>query len=110
MDFFEIILQQKLAKGSGGSSSDYTTAEVTVIKDRADLIYIPYLYEEGGESAILSIGIAESGTYNVPIYKGTLVGTVAGGMDIIVQVSGNAEWIEEGQMVIITGDCTITTS
>lgn len=108
MGLYDIAIAKKLiSEGGGGGSSDFSTAEVTTVMNQAAPIYIPYLYEDGSESAMVSLGITDGGTYLVPMYKGVLAGGVAA-MAQTVQVSGNAEWDAESETVTITGDCTIT--
>ena len=105
-DLFDIVTARKLS-GGGGGSNDFSTAQVTVAI-AGDYIYIPFVFDEGGEAGIVSTGIIESGTYSVPIYKGLLVGSIDSTRT--VNVSGNAEYNQSNHTIIITGDCTITTS
>lgn len=92
----------------GGGASDFSTASVNIVTSGAT-VRIPYIAESEGDlpDAMVSIGITESGNYTVPMYKGTLAGTISS-FGRTVQVTGAAEWVSESETIIITGDCTIT--
>ena len=124
-DLFDIVVASKLSgggsgEGGGGGSSDFSTAEVTVVLGKN----IPTLntmlpvctdfvdpeYPEDNYSGIEVNNAAESGKYIIPLYKGfcylrfdSLTGAIS--------VTGNAT-IFSGIIttVFIYGDCTITIS
>lgn len=106
-------LEQAVASGGGGSS-DFSTAEVTVVNSTAqplNPITFPQCLEEndlgpGSPAMIYGYieGITPSSTETIkaPLYKGRLYLTNIGATD----VSGDATLIDGD--VLVTGDCTIT--
>ena len=104
------------AISGGGGSSDFTTAEVTVVGDMVSSTFAEIASLDNIlENPPVDITIMEAdtwfvGTYIVPLYKGTAFGA----LDIIrfgqtIQTSGDIESIGEN-LYLITGDCTITIS
>ena len=105
--------------GGGGGSSDFSTAQVTIINNTAgDIfnVFIPSICEENelgeGSPALLynklSMDIPQGESiYEVPMYKGfTLCVNLLFTDDATVTTSGNIVY-EDGE-ASITGDCTIT--
>lgn len=95
--------------GGGGGSSDFSTAEVTVInntnapvKVNAPLVIVNGEYKFSDFSTLVEPGTV---ILNVVLYFGEGTSFVDEGN---VSVSGDAE-LDEGY-IIITGDCTITIS
>lgn len=91
----------------GGGSSDFSTAEVTIVG--SDMLTLPIIQEANPEQespAFLMVARQEigSGTYNVPLYKGGLLVT----LPLNVTVSGDIQ--DVGMGYFITGDCSITIS
>lgn len=90
-----------------GGSSDFSTAEVTIVG--SDMLTLPIIQEANPEQespAFLMVARQEigSGTYNVPLYKGGLLVT----LPLNVTVSGDIQ--DVGMGYFITGDCSITIS
>lgn len=102
--------EQLIDGGGGGGSSDFSTAEVTVVDDIKRNILLPFIMDDDGQElhSILNLGISESGSYTVPLYKGSLTGLINEGPGS-VSVSGDITHLPNG-IVVITGDCTITIS
>ena len=107
----DTITAEKLNKieqgiASGGGSSDFSTATVTVTAPGGNY-YIPNVVD--GEysflSAFVSFGTQGTQNFTVPLYKG-VVGVLFDNNTI--EGSGNVEI--HGEVAIITGDCTITIS
>jgi hypothetical protein len=92
--------------GSGGGSSDFSTANVTVVRNTTAIVALPVKYDDGSIGAIV-VDNANSGDNDIFLYKGHAFASVftAG---VNVSASGNATAVEGG--VEITGDCTITIS
>lgn len=106
-------LEQAVASGGGGGSSDFSTAEVTIVDNIGDGvdIVLPVIFEanEMGEGAPAMVycvqQVWESGTYRVPLYKGSLV------VEIPYQIATSGDILNLwGEIYSITGDCTITIS
>ena len=99
-----------ISSGSGGGgSSDFSTAEVTVVCNFDPLMLpLPVIFEADLEyPAGLSITLPLfPDTYTVPLYKGRL--EVSGDSNWTVNCTGNIEYSDN--VFIITGDCTITIS
>lgn len=98
---------------SGGGSSDFTTAEVTIVNNtggsiNVTLATVRFFSDVDGFSAG-SVSIPKSGGECIAIlYKGT--GSAYFGESVYtITVSGNAI-VDGPNVVIITGDCTITVS
>lgn len=106
------LLGEQLAEGGGGGggSSDFSTAEVTIVDNTERNILLPFIVDDEEQElhTILNLGISGSGSYTVPLYKGSLTGIINEGSGT-VSVSGDITFLP-GEIVIITGDCTITIS
>ena len=99
-------IEQGIAN-AGGGSSDFSTAEVTVVN--GGMITLPVTQEADPSQEVpaylMVVGqMLEAGTYSVPLYKGGLMID----LPIGATVSGNIQ--EAGMGYLITGDCTITIS
>lgn len=100
-------LEQAVAEASEGGSSDFSTAEVTIVG--GGLVVLPMTQEadpsQGAPAYLMAMEqLFESGTYSVPLYKGGLLVNLPSG----ATVSGNIQNVGRGYF--ITGDCTITIS
>lgn len=104
MDFYEIMLQQKLAGGGGGGSSDFSTAEVTFTNDAPFSIPVCVNYTEQGVIGIM-VDYATTGSHTVPLYKGHAYITTN---NTSCSVTGSAEVIMNGYLIDVYGNCTIT--
>lgn len=93
----------------GGGSSDFTTAQVTVIQEEESLrgLVLPTISNDTFE-----LQMYRSGIHTVPLYKGSLFIMDAMNHGIIESVSGNIEELGSGHDYYyrIYGDCTITIS
>lgn len=131
-DLFDIAVARKLSGGSGGGSSDFSTAQVTlsanaedtyiqissVVLDIVSRIFVPPypisdpLYYPLGYDTDASLGE----TLTVVLYQGAGYATFYAYHEETVSVSGSAtieQYIVEDipmYFIIITGDCTITIS
>lgn len=95
-------IEQGIVNGdSGGDSSDFSIAEVTLIRANDDYCLLPiiidniincnnYLFPQG------------TSTWQVPLYKGAIEVYIDGD----ITVSGSATFVDS--VLTITGDCTIT--
>lgn len=99
----------------GGGTSDFSTAKVTVVNN-VDSEWspnnTPFLSSDEliGEHIGFSVYVESAGTYEftVPLYKGKCVWGIS--EDHGKSFSGNITYIEDYNMSLITGDCTITIS
>ena len=96
----------------GGGSSDFSTAEVTVINNTGELIDGRYVSVVDTPISTVrpmnTLSFNSSRTYIVPLYKGSCNWAFDGTAN--VSVSGDIEWNSENRTALITGDCTITIS
>lgn len=107
-DLFDIVVARKLSGGGGGGgSSDFSTAEVTV-NTPSVRVQIPYIINEEQGGTVFDGGIANSGTYTVPLYKGMLVADYSSISHRTITVTGNI--MANEPMFVITGNGTITIS
>ncbi len=107
MDLFDIAVAKKLAGGGGGGgSSDFSTATVTVVRNSSALEGVFVVAYPEYNFLLGDYGEIPSGTYTVPLYKGTLILSTNGSGS--VSVSGACEYVDDS--FFITGDCTITIS
>lgn len=92
----------------GGGSSDFSTAEVTIIGETTTNFAIPNIINEGGLETIFGqCSPMGEETLIVPLYKGSCVVVLDG--HYTYAVSGNITNLE-GTVYQITGDCIITIS
>lgn len=89
----------------GGGSSDFSTAEVTVVNEDGLEIKVPLAVNADNKKFSVT-GIYESGVFDVILYGGTCYGAIPE-MLAVVSVSGDIV-LEENNYIIITGDGTIT--
>ena len=92
--------------GGGGGSSDFSTASVTVSMTSGQLA-LAWTLSDGGDEFTFPY-VAESGTYDVILYKGTALGEYHGNGGEVIDVSGDIE--QSGPVLFITGNGTITIS
>ena len=104
----------QLTEGGGGGSSDFSTAEVTIVANNASGSCIVPRCIEAGElapeapamlDAIVSFENEEI-VFNAVLYKGMAVADFASNR--VTSVTGDAMWDEEDSSVYIMGNCTIT--
>lgn len=122
-DLFDIYVAKKLS-GGGGGSSDFSTAEVTIVNNTSgslESIYMPYILNANVEAGNPDIAMPTflggipvgTSSYNAVLYKGSCYldyvayVTVTGSMP--VEIAGSATKLFDGA-IAITGDCTITIS
>ena len=103
-------LEQAVA--SGGGSSDFSTAEVTLILGgemyEASLVGLPHIDSNSLKDVDLITGDeSERIVFSVPLYKGVLVTLCAGGV-YADNVTGGIVMDSETGILTITGDGTIT--
>lgn len=98
--------------GGGGGSSDFSTAEVTLIVGTVSYVAMQgaCIRERGGVGSIRTSYFIEENTTSVTqavLYQG--MGFVMIDTEATVSVSGNIQEVSTGYYSI-TGDCTITIS
>ena len=103
----------EIGTSSGGGSSDFSTAEVTVVNTHGSglSLYGANTLDDGEDTgSTYGLGVAGNKTavFSVILYKGT-AWLNKGTSSSIVSVSGSAEKLGSS-MVMVTGDCTITIS
>lgn len=98
-------MEQGISNGGGGSS-DFSTAEVTVVNNSSPLEWVAVVAYPEYNLLVGEYDNISSGTYIMPLYKGRLILSTNGSGN--VSVSGNCEYADD--QFIITGDCTITIS
>lgn len=92
---------------NAGSSSDFSTAEVTLVNDGSLTLPVTQEADPSQEAPAYLMVVPqalEAGTYSVPLYKGSLIVSIP----TDATVSGNIQHV--GMGYLITGDCTITIS
>lgn len=115
MDLYDIAIAKKLSGsgGGGGGSSDFSTAEVTLVgKDGsvAGDVYLSTALEESPAASVPRVNFIanESHTYNAILYKGSAAAFVANpAAHTIESITGDAQELSPG-VIVITGDCSIT--
>lgn len=100
---------QRTEIGGGGGSSDFSTAEVTIVNSSnvQTTFYFPYINHEFNDIEAFNIGSLGTSTYTVPLYMNRAT-MLFDEMPAGTNVNGDAEINED--VVIITGNCTITIS
>lgn len=95
--------------GGGGGSSDFSTAEVTIVKTGSFDIYLPFCYDDEDIHQTDFI-VNHDGTYRAILYKGGCFGNVTprGLDDPNIEVTGDID--VDSTDLYIFGDCTITIS
>lgn len=114
MDYYDILLASKLSEGGGsggGGESDFSTAEVTVIKDSSHefILSIPNIFDNTLYSTIDSEDFESGDVLQVPLYKGS-VNSIIADNELRITGVGNVITGPIGDVIGITGDCTITIS
>lgn len=103
------VVEGLASSGGGGGSSDFSTAEVTLIQKEASQrgLLLPSISNDTFE-----LQEYQSGIHTVPLYKGSLFIMDMSNLGIIESVSGDIEELGEGKDYYyrIFGDCTITIS
>ena len=94
----------------GGGSSDFSTAEVTVVNTAEDIEIHSYLPAIINNALTTNITVLESTSesFTVVLYKNSVV--VEGPFGLDVETSGNASFDSDTNQLTITGDCTLTYS
>lgn len=112
-DLFDIVVARKLSGGgSGGGSSDFSMATVTVTNGSASDVGLGGAFTMDvpgfGAFTIGQMGVEASATLTTQIilYKGQGVASFSGGT---VTASGDAQPMGGGAF-LVSGDCTFTVS
>lgn len=109
-----ILALAQYVSGGGGGGGDLTTAKLTLSVGGAEVHGIPLLNcsvmvdDPEDEIQYTDTIIAESGTYDAILYKGTAyagIPAIAGYDVVSAQTSGNV--VEDDLAFFITGDCAI---
>lgn len=109
MEYFDNLLGEQLT-GGGGGSSDFSTAEVTIVNSSnlsTNHLYFPFINPEYNDIEAHNTGFLGTRTFTVPLYMNRAA-ILFDEMPAGINVTGDAEIDEE--VVVITGDCTITIS
>ena len=118
-DLFDIVVARKLSGGGGGGSSDFSTAQVTLVNSTAeslDISLLPtYAVEEGMGCTICTLGdqLSSNTSVTIPIvlYKGGCIwATYSVDAYADYTFTGTGSVSMDLGMPFITGDCTITIS
>lgn len=113
MEVSDILLMTAFSgngSGGGGGSSDFSTAEVTIINNTIDesvQIYNLIIIEDGGLTSGTNVGIGETRTRTVVLYQDSPTNGYYEGENTVA-VSGAIEY-DDGDFYV-TGDGTITIS
>ena len=102
----------------GGGSSDFSTAEVTIVNNTEsmpDLYDAPICVEEnalseGSPACVVARLPIDSGVYKVPLYKGTCVWFEFYDLFEGATISLSGDLTNISNSLVITGDGTITIS
>ena len=106
-DLFDVVVARKLS-GGGGGSSDFSTAQVTIINnEQSFVLYFPNIFDNRVHGYLDSSDIDGSPVEAV-LYKGACHITYTSDDTLNISVTGNATISR--REVIVTGDCTITIS
>lgn len=99
--------------GGGGGSSDFSTAEVTVVNNTGELINGSFVcVRDTPISTVVPLNTLpfnSSTNFTVPLYKGNCAWKITSGT-LNISVSGDIEWNSGSRTAFITGDGTITIS
>lgn len=94
---------------NGGGSSDFSTAEVTIINNlqSSENINMPCIVTSEGTSVISALTRINSGinTINVPLYKDGLVIVQTGAFELLSTFSGDVSLLD--QALLIFGECSL---
>ena len=92
--------------GGGGGSSDFSTAEVTVVVAEAESADITIVCIDNN-SLIVDMAVVST-TYSVPLYKGECIWLA--NSPYTYSISGDASYDDDNGTITITGNGTITIS
>lgn len=97
-------------EGGGGGSSDFSTAQVTVVNntEEAFVLYFPNIFDDQISTFLDSADI-DGSPVDAVLYKDACRITYTSDDTLNISVTGNAT-ISRKKVVIVTGDCTITIS
>ena len=112
MKYFDTLLGEQLleGEGGGGGSSDFSTAEVTIVNNTGDGTSFDGAIIKNGNININTRLDEGTNILTLVLYKGvSYCGTYDIDMSTAV-ITGDAEYTSEDNCYIITGDCTITIS
>lgn len=104
------LLGEQLAEGGGGGSSDFSTAEVTLIATSGNYsVSVPFI----NQNMLVSSSVGQNSedaplVIEVPLYKGSLEISFEQfvGLADVPTCTGDIEMIDGA--FLITGNCTIT--
>ena len=102
----QYFIDEGLADVAPSGGGDFTTATVEI--ESEDSINLDYVAELFGNPYIVGFPITEDGTYAVPLYKGNAVGVVNLSEGNSVTVTGGVQFDADENVLIVTGDGTIT--
>ena len=120
-------LEQAVASGGGGGSSDFSTAEVTIINSASDYRVVliatvqeafpPFVPSDLVASSVTLAG-DETAVFTMPLYKGLGVITKGNTGDTFygdtiattLAVTSGSATVDDNDDIQVTGDCTITIS
>ncbi len=97
----------------GGGSSDFSTAEVTIVNNYRYGAEIEVAIADSENSSTdfsTTVGTNSTATINVILYKGTAYAEVNAGQDFDYNIETEGDIDLDGTEAFITGDCTITIS
>ena len=103
----------EIGTSSGGSgSSDFSTAQVTVVNNNEYGLNMPAVYNAGELSPeapafLYTASMGYQGVFTIALYKGAALVEIPFGDDVAIE--GNITDMGDG-FYFITGDCTITIS
>lgn len=101
----------EIGQSGGGGSSDFSTAQVTIVDNTSGRnLNIPYIVDTPPSAIVSMLGTQGGGetiVRNVPLYKGNL--GVVFDPALTITTSGDIQLFVE-TTYLITGDCTITIS
>ena len=108
MEYYDNLLGEQLTEGGGGSS-DFSTAEVTIIGYNDNMGFLPPSFPYVADNnTIVTMPAQEenSHTYTVVLYKGSAWGVIRGAD--IKAMTGGIELSQDDEFLIVTGDGTLT--
>ena len=106
MNITDVLYAKKLSGGGGGGSSDFSSAELTVRGGDFNGA-IAYVFDNSGIIVAYQT-IEMDNTVVVPLYKGHLY--VAIDDPIAGTITGDGEFLYDGAVLHIYGNCTLTIS
>lgn len=111
MEYFDNLLGEQLTDGggSGGGSSDFSTAKVTIIGHNDARGFLPPSFPyvaDNNTSVTMGVQEENSHIYTVVLYKGSAWGVVRGADTIAM--TGGVELSQDEEHLTVTGDGTLT--